>query len=265
MGSETLGAALRAAGRDDAVKAVVLRVDSPGGSYAASDAVRREVHALRESGTPVVASMGSVAASGGYFIAMPCEPRPGERRHHHRVHRGAGRQAGAARAARQGRHRRETVSVGRYADMFDTQRPSTTRSGPAWRAGSTACTTTSPPRPRPTGGWGWGTSARSRRAASGRARTPSSGVWSTSSAACPGRSDVACGLGGVERGDVHVRTYPRVSPFAACSSRRTARSPPRRRPGWRSARGRRCSRACSARSGVAPTGVLTMGLDVRLR
>lgn len=69
-GSDTVCAALRAAGRDDKVKAVVLRVDSPGGSYVASDGIRREVLQLRAQGLPVVASMGGVAASGGYFVSM---------------------------------------------------------------------------------------------------------------------------------------------------------------------------------------------------
>lgn len=69
-GSDTVCAALRAAGRDEKVKAVVLRVDSPGGSYVASDAIRREVLQLRAQGLPVVASMGGVAASGGYFVSM---------------------------------------------------------------------------------------------------------------------------------------------------------------------------------------------------
>lgn len=72
-GSDTVGAALRAAAADDAVRAVVLRVDSPGGSYTASDAIRREILTLRESGRPVVASMGTVAASGGYFVSMPAD------------------------------------------------------------------------------------------------------------------------------------------------------------------------------------------------
>jgi protease-4 len=69
-GSDTVGAALRSAARDDAVGAVVLRVDSPGGSYVASDVIWREVGQLRKAGKPVVASMGDVAASGGYFVAM---------------------------------------------------------------------------------------------------------------------------------------------------------------------------------------------------
>ena len=69
-GSDTVAAALRSAGRDDSVGAVVLRVDSPGGSYVASDVIWREVTQLRAAGKPVVASMGDVAASGGYFVAM---------------------------------------------------------------------------------------------------------------------------------------------------------------------------------------------------
>ncbi len=72
-GSDTIGAALRAVADDDKVKAVVLRVDSPGGSYVASDAIRNEVLRLRSTGKPVIASMGSVAASGGYFVAMPAD------------------------------------------------------------------------------------------------------------------------------------------------------------------------------------------------
>ena len=62
---------LRAAAADESVKAVILRVDSPGGSAVASDAIRREVLRLRASGRPVVACMADVAASGGYFVAMP--------------------------------------------------------------------------------------------------------------------------------------------------------------------------------------------------
>lgn len=69
-GADTVAAHLRAAAADEQVKAVVLRVDSPGGSYVASDTIRREVVRLRESGRPVVAVMGDVAASGGYFVSM---------------------------------------------------------------------------------------------------------------------------------------------------------------------------------------------------
>jgi protease-4 len=53
------------------VKAIVFRVDSPGGSYVASDTIWREVVLARKAGKPVVVSMGNVAASGGYFVAAP--------------------------------------------------------------------------------------------------------------------------------------------------------------------------------------------------
>ncbi len=69
-GADVVAARLRAAGRDDKVEGLLLRVDSPGGSYVASDTIHREVALLRESGRPVVATMGAVAASGGYFVAM---------------------------------------------------------------------------------------------------------------------------------------------------------------------------------------------------
>ncbi|GAA1267001.1 S49 family peptidase [Sphaerisporangium rubeum] len=70
MGSDTICAALRSARRDEHVKAIVFRVDSPGGSYVASDAIWREVLLARRAGKPVIVSMGDVAASGGYFVAM---------------------------------------------------------------------------------------------------------------------------------------------------------------------------------------------------
>ncbi|MFF0864634.1 signal peptide peptidase SppA [Nonomuraea sp. NPDC003560] len=69
MGSDTISAALRAARRDEHVKAVVFRVDSPGGSYVASDTVWREVTLTRRV-KPVIVSMGDLAASGGYFVSM---------------------------------------------------------------------------------------------------------------------------------------------------------------------------------------------------
>ena len=64
---------LRQALHDDDIKAVVLRIDSPGGSMFASEVIRREIDALREAGKPVLASMSSVAASGGYYIAMDAD------------------------------------------------------------------------------------------------------------------------------------------------------------------------------------------------
>jgi protease IV len=69
-GGDTITAALREAAHDDSVSAIVLRVDSPGGSVTASETIWREVKKTRERGKPVVASMGAVAASGGYYISM---------------------------------------------------------------------------------------------------------------------------------------------------------------------------------------------------
>jgi protease-4 len=73
VGSDSVGAALRAAARDEHVRAVVLHVDSPGGSAVASDTIWREVCRVREAGKPVVVSMGEAAASGGYYIACPAD------------------------------------------------------------------------------------------------------------------------------------------------------------------------------------------------
>ncbi|HNJ79167.1 MAG TPA: signal peptide peptidase SppA, partial [Marmoricola sp.] len=123
VGSDTLAAALRAAARDDHVKGVVLRIDSPGGSYIASDVIRREILQLREAGKPVVASMASVAASGGYFIAMPCD--------HILANAGtitgsigvlAGKQVLREGLDRLGVHR-ETIASGPFAAMFSSNTP----------------------------------------------------------------------------------------------------------------------------------------------
>jgi protease IV len=73
MGSDTISAALRAAADAAAARAIVLRVNSPGGSYVASDTIWREVVRARNAGKPVVVSMGDVAASGGYFISMAAD------------------------------------------------------------------------------------------------------------------------------------------------------------------------------------------------
>ncbi len=70
IGGDTLANLLRQARTDDKVKAVVLRVDSPGGSAFASEVIRNEIDALKASGKPVVVSMSSLAASGGYWISM---------------------------------------------------------------------------------------------------------------------------------------------------------------------------------------------------
>ncbi len=70
VGSQTMAESLRKARADSSIKAIVLRIDSPGGSAIASDVIWREVM-LTKNVKPVVASMSDVAASGGYYIAMP--------------------------------------------------------------------------------------------------------------------------------------------------------------------------------------------------
>jgi len=73
MGSDTVAAAIRAAAQDEDVKAILFRVDSPGGSYVASDTIWREVVNARKAGKPVIVSMGNLAGSGGYFVAMAAD------------------------------------------------------------------------------------------------------------------------------------------------------------------------------------------------
>ncbi len=73
MGSDTVSAALRSALHDERARAVLLRVNSPGGSAVASDTIWREVVRIRAAGKPVVVSMGDVAASGGYYISMAAD------------------------------------------------------------------------------------------------------------------------------------------------------------------------------------------------
>jgi protease-4 len=70
VGGESTAELLREAREDDNVKAVVLRVNSPGGEVFASEQIRREIELTKQAGKPVVVSMGDVAASGGYWIAM---------------------------------------------------------------------------------------------------------------------------------------------------------------------------------------------------
>ncbi|MCS6823204.1 MAG: signal peptide peptidase SppA [Cytophagaceae bacterium] len=72
IGSETLSNQIRKARNDENVKAIVLRVNSPGGSALASDVIWREIM-LTKSTKPIIASMSDVAASGGYYISMACD------------------------------------------------------------------------------------------------------------------------------------------------------------------------------------------------
>ncbi len=73
LGGDSFAALVRQAALDASIDALVLRVDSPGGSMFASEVILEALQNLRDSGKPLVASMGSVAASGGYYIAMPAE------------------------------------------------------------------------------------------------------------------------------------------------------------------------------------------------
>ncbi len=73
IGSETLAKAIRDAAEDEDIDAILMRIDSPGGSYVASDTVWREVIKARETEKPFVVSMGNVAGSGGYYIAMAAD------------------------------------------------------------------------------------------------------------------------------------------------------------------------------------------------
>ncbi len=73
IGGETTASLIRRARLDDGVKALLLRIDSPGGSVLASEQIYRELNAFKATGRPYVVSMGDVAASGGYYIAAPAD------------------------------------------------------------------------------------------------------------------------------------------------------------------------------------------------
>ena len=73
IGGDSTATLVRRATEDERIKALVLRVDSPGGSAFASEVVLRELEVFQESGRPLVVSMGSVAASGGYWISMSAD------------------------------------------------------------------------------------------------------------------------------------------------------------------------------------------------
>lgn len=215
VGSDTLGAALRSVAQDERVVAVVLRVDSPGGSYVASDAIRREVLALRETGRPVVASMGSVAASGGYYIAMACS----------RILAGAGTVTGSigvlagkavlrAGLERLGVHR-QTIAGSPRAAMFSSNQAfddDQLAALDAWLDAVYADFTAKAAADR-------GMDVEALRAvAKGR-------VWSGADALGHGlvdrigglseAVDVACSLAGTSRGRVRVGVRPAPNPLAA--------------------------------------------------
>jgi protease IV len=70
IGGDSTAALIRKAREDDSIKALVLRVNSPGGSGFASEIIRREIELTKKAGKPIVVSMGDLAASGGYWISM---------------------------------------------------------------------------------------------------------------------------------------------------------------------------------------------------
>jgi len=123
MGSDTVSAALRAAAADRRVRAIVLRVNSPGGSYVASDTIWREVVRVRRAGKPIVVSMGDVAASGGYYISMAADAivaQPGTITGSIGVL--TGKPVTASLLDRVG-ITTDSVTEGAHADMFTTTRP----------------------------------------------------------------------------------------------------------------------------------------------
>jgi len=225
VGSDSIGSALRAAAKDDSVKAVVLRVDSPGGSYVASDTIRREVLALRRTGRPVVASMANVAASGGYYIAMPAD----------RVLASAGTITGSigVLAGKQVIRemlervgvRRESVTDGRYADMFSSDRPfdeDEWQRLEGWldRVYDDFTSKAAEDRGMPV--------EDLRAVARGR-------VWTGSDALDHGLVDelggieravqVACEQAGVDRGEVDLRTMPKPKPLERLFPAENSESP----------------------------------------
>ncbi|BCW98217.1 MAG: hypothetical protein KatS3mg024_1044 [Armatimonadota bacterium] len=116
---------LRAAEEQSGVRAIVLRINSPGGSAAASQEIYQEVLRIRESGKPVVVSMGDVAASGGYYIACAASE----------IFAGNGTLTGSIGVIFQTTDmsqlfgkiglRPETIKSGKYKDMFSPNRPLT--------------------------------------------------------------------------------------------------------------------------------------------
>lgn len=276
IGSDSLSAALRSAGKDDNVRAIVLRIDSPGGSAVASDAVRNTIQQVRAGGTPVVASMGAVAGSGGYFIAMPCD----------RILAGAGTLTGSigVLAGKQvitdalGKIGidRETVSDGRHADMFSVDRPfddDEWQRIEGWLDDVYVDFTTK--------------AAQDRGMELGDLQALARGrVWTGADAAASGlvdsvgglsdAIDVACGIAGTDRADVEARAWPKPNPLAAFSAPQSSEAPaaallraPSAGPvlglGEGDAVIDRVLHLLSAYAGMPVHGALTMPWRIRLR
>ncbi len=125
MGSSTIVESLRKAKADSSIKAVVLRINSPGGSAMASDVIWREV-VLTKKVKPVIVSMGDVAASGGYYIAAPADVIVAQK---NTVTGSIGVFAMLLNAQKLIKEKLgvniETVKFGQYADMGTANRPLT--------------------------------------------------------------------------------------------------------------------------------------------
>jgi len=122
-GSDTLVRQLDQARRDDAVQAVVMRIDSPGGSAFASDEIWRATQRLRDAGKPLIVSMGGVAASGGYYVAAGADAiyaEPGTITGSIGVYSGHFSTAGLFDKVGVNT---EIISRGRNAAMFSSSRP----------------------------------------------------------------------------------------------------------------------------------------------
>jgi protease IV len=127
MGSDSITAALRAAMADPHIRAVLLRVNSPGGSYVASDAIWREVVRTRNSGKPVVVSMSDVAGSGGYYISMAADAivaQPGTVTGSIGV---IGSKPVVSEMLGKAGATTDSIVLGDHAAMFSTSRPFTTQ------------------------------------------------------------------------------------------------------------------------------------------
>ncbi|MFP5346553.1 MAG: signal peptide peptidase SppA [Actinomycetes bacterium] len=260
VGSETIGATLRTAATDERVKAVVLRVDSPGGSYVASDAIRREVHVLRQAGKPVVASMASVAASGGYFISMPADvvvaapvTLTGS------IGVLAGKQVVRDALQRVG-VRRDSVSAARHAEMFSSWQRFDDEEWQrleSWldRVYDDFTAKAADDRGMPL--------EQLRDVARGR-------VWTGVDALRVGLVDElgglevaidrACDRAGLARDRVEVRALPRVGPLA-----RLVRPANSESPAAASAEAGPLLQQALVAAGLPPYGVLTMPMTVTLR
>ena len=181
VGSDTLVDYLRKARADTSIKAIVLRIDSPGGSAIASDVIWREVMLTRNV-KPVIASMSDVAASGGYYIAMPASAIVAQ----------PATLTGSigvvmVKFVIDGTLKKlglnmEHVQQGRYADLYSPVRPFSPDERARCRSRCRRPTTRSSRRRRPGATRRRRKSTRSGRAACGPGGRPSSSAWWTSSA-----------------------------------------------------------------------------------